>query len=280
MDQAHTLRKWAAAPGGATTRALAVVAVTSGKGGVGKTNVVANLAVALADLGRRVLVLDADLGLGNVDVLLGLSSRDTVEDVFDGRKTLAEVVTDGPRGVRILPAGSGWTGPRDPSSAQIHALLDQIERTDDGPDVVLIDTGAGISSNVLAFNAAARAIVVVATPDPASLTDAYALMKVLRARHGEHRFSLVVNMARSEHEAHETARTLREVAGRFLGVTVEYLGAIPDDAALRKAVGRQRAVVDVSPHAPSSLAFLSLAHRVASWDGTVEMRPIEPGPAR
>lgn len=265
VDQAHTLRRWAGAPGGVAARSPVVIAVTSGKGGVGKTNVVANLAVALANLGRRALVLDADLGLGNVDVLLGLSPRFTVEDVFDGHKTLSEVVVEGPRGIRILPAGSGWTGGGEPSRAQITALLGEVERMEDELDVLLIDTGAGISSNVLAFNALAHAIIVVATPDPASLTDAYAIMKLLRVRHGERRFRLLVNMARSEHDARETARTLREVADRFLGASIEYLGAIPDDAALRKAVGRQRAVVDAAPHAPSSLAFVTLAHRVASW---------------
>jgi flagellar biosynthesis protein FlhG len=265
MDQADTLRRWARASGAATARGSAVIAVTSGKGGVGKTNVVANLAVALAGLGRRALVLDADLGLGNVDVLLGLSPRFTLEDVLHGRKALSEIVVNGPQGIRVLPAGSGWMVAGDPASVRITSLVAEIERAEEGLDVLVIDTGAGISSNVLAFNAVAQDIIVVATSDPASLTDAYAIMKLMTLRHGERRFRLLVNMARSEQEACEVARTLGTVANRFLDVTIDYLGAIPEDASLRKAVGRQRAVVDMAPHAPSSLAFVKLAHAVTGW---------------
>jgi flagellar biosynthesis protein FlhG len=264
MDQADTLRRWARASSAATARPSAVIAVTSGKGGVGKTNVVANLAVALAGLGRRALVLDADLGLGNVDVLLGLSPRFTLEDVLRGRKALSEIVVNGPQGIRILPAGSGWMGAGEPTPARVKSLVAEIEQGEDNLDVLVIDTGAGISSNVLAFNAVAHDIIVLATPDPASLTDAYAMMKLMNQRHGERRFRVLVNMARSEHEAWEVARTLGTVANRFLDVTIDYLGAIPEDASLRKAVGRQRAVVEMAPNAPSSLAFVRLAHAVVT----------------
>jgi flagellar biosynthesis protein FlhG len=268
MDQAQTLREWTGAPKSAPATQRPppkVIAVTSGKGGVGKTNVVANLAVALSGLGRRVVVLDADLGLGNLDILFGIVHPYTLEDVLLGHKTLSDILVPGPCGIRILPAGSGVGAPVALTSEQQLGLLAEVDRWDIDLDVLLIDTGAGISPNVLYFNTVAQDIVVVASPDPTSLTDAYAMMKVLSQKHGEKRFKLLVNMVRTESEAHEVFRKLSVAADEFLDISIDYVGAIPDDDCLRQAVGRQRAVVELYPRARSSVAFGHLARAIAQW---------------
>ncbi len=242
-----------------------VIAVTSGKGGVGKTNVVANLAVALARLGKSVVILDADLGLGNVDVLLGIIPKYTIEHVLLGEKTLPEVMIDGPLGIKILPTSSGSEDLTHLSPEQKLVFLAELDRLEREVDVFLIDTAAGISSNVLYFNTVAQEILVIATADPTSVTDAYAIMKILSKRHGEKRFKLLVNMARSMRESKEVYRKLTLVSDQFLDIAIEYCGFIPQDDYLRMAVIEQRAVVDLYPRAKSSLRFLKLAQEILDW---------------
>jgi flagellar biosynthesis protein FlhG len=242
-----------------------VVTVTSGKGGVGKTNVVANLAVGLARMGKRVLVLDADLGLGNIDVLLGLVPRYTLEDVLGGSRHLSDIVIQGPAGIQVLPAGSGLPQLTSLTDSQQLILQSELEDVAGTVDVLLIDTGAGISPNVTYFASAAQETVVVISSEPTSLTDAYALMKVLCRQHRERRFNILVNMVRSQREAVQAFRKLDVAAERFLNVSLTYLGFIPLDDYVPMAVMEQRAVAELFPCSPASRAFAELAKKISAW---------------
>ena len=248
-----------------------VFSVTSGKGGMGKTNIVANLAVSFAKLGKRVLILDADLALGNIDVLLGVLPKFTLEDALYGGKALAEIIIEGPCGVRILPTGSGTEGMAELSSEQKMNLFSQLDQLEKSFDIFLIDTAAGISSNVLYFNAAAQEIIVVASSEPTSLTDAYAVIKVLSKKYQEKRFRLLVNMVHSEAESMGVFRRLTMVADRYLNVAIDYVGYVPYDDYLKIAVSRQRAVVDLYPDAKASRSFTHIAQQMLQW-------PIDPHP--
>jgi flagellar biosynthesis protein FlhG len=242
-----------------------VITVTSGKGGVGKTNVVANLGVGLARAGKRVLVLDADLGLGNIDVLLGLVPRYTLEQVLSGSHHLSDIIIEGPAGIHVLPAGSGL--PRLTSLTDLQQLIlqSELEIVADRAEVLLIDTGAGVSPNVTYFASAAQETIVIISPEPTSLTDAYALIKVLCRDHRERRFHVLVNMVKSQREATQTFRKLDVAAERFLNVSLEYLGFIPLDDYLPMAVVEQKAVTERFPCSPAARAFVQLAKTIAEW---------------
>lgn len=242
-----------------------VIAVTSGKGGVGKTNVVANLAVSLSRVGKRVLILDADLGLGNLDVLLGLVPRHTIEDVLVGTHTLAEIMLTGPAGIHVLPASSGVPRLTSLTEAQQLMIQEQLADLASAMDVLLIDTGAGISPNVTFFASAADETMVVISPEPTSLTDAYALIKVLARQYRERRFKVLVNQAKSPREASEVFGKLDVAVDRFLHVAVELVGAIPDDDYVHMAVMQQKAVSDMFPEAPAAQAFKRLAQQIMQW---------------
>jgi len=249
---------------GARRPPLRVVAVASGKGGVGKTNVSANLAVAFGRQGRRVWLLDADLGLANVDVLFGLSPRLNLLDVLRADRALADVVVDGPAGIRIIPAARGVEELTALDAADRVRLLAEIDGLEPEPDVLIVDTAAGISSNVLFFTAAAADALIVVTPEPTALTDAYALMKVLAARHGRREFLVAVNMAAGFADAEAAFARLARVAERFLRVRVEYQGWVPYDDAVPRAVRARRPVAIASPHSPASVAFTQIAQRLGS----------------
>ncbi len=241
-----------------------VIAVSSGKGGVGKTNSVVNLAVALAEMGKKVLLLDADLGLGNLDVLLGLAPRYNLGHLLRGEKTIGDILVDGPAGIKILPASSGVQELTNLSLEQRLTLKSHLESAGMDMDIIIIDTGAGISNNVLFFNMAAHEIVVVVTPEPTSITDAYALMKVLCKKHGERKFKLLVNTARSRKEAVEVYRKLSLVAERFLNISVDYLGCVFNDENVQRSVLRQKAVMELYPDTAASLCFKEIADAI--WD--------------
>jgi flagellar biosynthesis protein FlhG len=263
MDQTATLRQAVAL--NAPDRVVRVVAVTSGKGGVGKTNVTANLAVALAHLGRRVMVLDADVGLGNLDVLLGLTPPYSLADVLSGQRRLRDVIFPGPGGISVLPAGCGFQNLTALSDHQIRGLQSEMDELQDETDVLLIDTGAGIGRNVTSFATMAQDIIVVATPEPTSLTDAYALMKVLSTQYGERRFRLLVSMTRTATDGRDVYQKLSLVAERFLHISIDYLGSIPYDPRLTEAVCQQRPLVELYPQSKAAQAFLGLAHDLAQW---------------
>lgn len=255
-----------------------VIAVTSGKGGVGKSNLVVNLGLALARQGLKVLLIDADLGLGNLDILLGLTPRHTIHDVLARRKSLAEVIVQGPAGMKILPASSGIPEMAELEPQQKLFLLNELDHLGEDLDVVLIDTGAGISRNVLFFNLAAQEILVVATAEPTSITDAYALMKVLALQHGERRFRLVVNGVPHPEDGQVVYRTLLKVTERFLGqdVSLEYLGVVPHDEALGRAVLKQQPVLEIYPKAKVSRWITELAHRLwASGPAAVSLSNVK-----
>ena len=242
-----------------------VISVTSGKGGVGKTNVVANLGLAFANMGRRVLVLDADLGLANIDVLLGLTPQYTFEHFFSEKKNLSEILIQGPGGMSILPASSGVFDLVQLSDKQKLFLLSEMDRIAEQIDVLLIDTGPGISSNVLYFNMAAQESIVIVTPEPTSMTNAYALIKVLSTRCHKKDFMILVNLVSDAHEAREVFEKISRVADRFLkSPSIDYLGFIPHDEKLPSAAKHQKAVLEIYPKAPSSKVFTKLASLI--WE--------------
>jgi flagellar biosynthesis protein FlhG len=261
MDQAQPLRRMAAQSRATTaTTSLRTMAITSGKGGVGKTNVVVNLALELARLGRKVLLIDADLGLANVDVVLGLAPQYSIHDVIQGEKTLQEVVVEGPLGIKILPASSGVSELAQLSNDEKLMILQELDAYDTDADTVLIDTAAGISDMVLYFNTAAQERVVVATGEPTSLTDAYALIKVLFTKRQERRFKILVNNVPDARSAKEVYRKLAMAADHFLGgLSLDYLGFIPTDPAVNKSVMQQKALVEAFPSSPAAQAIKRLA---------------------
>lgn len=263
MTRSHPQKKNMAASSNSTEPQPRVICVTSGKGGVGKTNIVTNLGYALAKAGKKVLILDADLNLANVDILLGLTPRYNLHHVFMGEKTLQEVLVQGPEGLLILPASSGIMELADLTEQQRLYFLAEMSALAQKIDIMLIDTAAGINNNVIYFNLAARERIIILTPEPTSLTDAYALVKVLSSRHDVKKFRILVNLARSEKEALAVFRKLSIVADRFLdSLSLDYLGYIPYDSKLPTAVREQRLVSDIFPDAPSSKMFSKLAWNI------------------
>jgi flagellar biosynthesis protein FlhG len=239
FDQAHGLRGLQAA------RPVQVIAVTGGKGGVGKTNVSVNLGVALARRGRGVLLLDADLGLANVDVLLGLKPRWTLQHVLAGERELDEIIVDGPAGLRIVPAASGVAGMADLPPAAYGGLIHAFGQ--------------------LATDVAAQEVLVVVCDEPASLTDAYALIKLLSTRHGVSRFRVLANMVRRARDGRELFGKLLTVCDQYLDVVLEFAGVVPFDDYLRRAVQRREPVIEAYPRSPAAFALRQLAEHVERW---------------
>ncbi|MGV8843807.1 MAG: flagellar synthesis regulator FleN [Pseudomonas sp.] len=242
-----------------------VIAVTGGKGGVGKTNVSVNLSLALADLGRRVMLMDADLGLANVDVLLGLTPKYTLADVINGTCQLRDVLLLGPGGVRVVPAASGTQSMVQLSPMQHAGLIQAFSEISDNLDVLVIDTAAGIGDAVVSFVRAAQEAIIVVCDEPTSITDAYALIKLLSRDHGMNRFRVLANMTHSAQEGQNLFVKLTKVTDRFLDVALQYVGAIPYDEAVRKAVQKQRAVYEAFPRSKCALAFKTIAQKVDTW---------------
>jgi flagellar biosynthesis protein FlhG len=246
---------------------IQTVAVTSGKGGVGKTNVVANLAVSLAMLGKKTLILDADLGLSNIDVMFGITSKYNIGHVLNGEKVLQDVIVQGPPGVWILPASSGIEELTHLSEFQRLRLIDEFERLDVDIDYLLIDTGAGISPNVAFFCVAAQRILIVVSPEPTSLTDAYALIKVLANKYQEREFSILVNSVRNYEEAELIFKRLSTATEKFLRISLDYFGFLPADLNVSKAVRMQNTVVTAFPESPASRGFMDIARHITRETG-------------
>ena len=242
-----------------------VIAVTGGKGGVGKTNVSINLSIALARKGQRTLLLDADLGLANVDVLLGLKPQKNLEDIFEGDCSLRDIVLTGPEGVQILPASSGTQSMVKLSNQQHAGLIAAFSDFANDIDVLVIDTAAGISDSVVSFVRAAQEVLVVVCDEPSSITDAYALIKLLNKEHGVQSFRVLANQTHNAKEGRALYQRLVTTTDRFLDVMLHYAGEVPYDESVRKAVKKQQAVSMAFPKSPASLAFASLANQVASW---------------
>lgn len=243
-------------------RSPQVVGITSGKGGVGKTNIAVNLALAFAKSGRRVLLVDADLGLANVDILLDERPRLTLSHVMDGSKSLHEVLMPTRYGVTVLPGASGVQSVADATTAQRQRLVSAIETLGEEFDTVVVDTAAGIATNTLFFAAATHDIIVVTTPEPTALTDAYATIKVLSQRYGIKRVHLLLNQAPDDMAAREVFVRLSALAARFLPVAVEYVGRIPSDPKVRESVMQRQPVLAAYPHAPASIALKEVAQQL------------------
>ena len=239
-----------------------VFAIASGKGGVGKTNVTANLATALAHQDQRVLAIDADVGLANLDLLFGVNPALTLEDFFSGAAALDEIVLRTRQGVLLLPGANGVQSLTALSGAQKLVLAGALEAVAQQVDIVLVDTCSGISDAATYFAAAAQEIAILVTPEPASLTDAYALIKLLASAYGEKHFKIIANKVDNEQQSRRLFDTLSRATLRFLNVSVDYLGSIPRDSRLLAAVSRSRLVVEEDPDAPSARSFAMLASRV------------------
>ncbi|MGB9441590.1 MAG: MinD/ParA family protein [Desulfobacterales bacterium] len=241
-----------------------VIAITSGKGGVGKTSIVGNLGYAFAKLGKKVLILDADLGLGNLDVLLGLAPKYNLSHVILGERKIDEILVEGPGKMNILPASSGIQELTNLNKDQKIEILKQLDLLIDSVDVLFIDTAAGISSNVMDFNATAQEVVVVVSPEPTSITDAYALMKVLSLKYSGKACKLIVNMVRRPEEGREVFRQLQIVTDRFLDITIEYLGYVLFDGKVTKGVKTQKIVSELYPDTPASRCFADISRKIAN----------------
>jgi len=248
-----------------TPTPVRAIAVTGGKGGVGKTNVSINLAVAAAEAGRKVMLLDADLGLANVDVALGLHPKYDLSHVLNGERTLEEILVEGPSGIQVVPGASGLQRMAELSPAEHSGLIQAFGDMAGNTELLIIDTAAGISETVISFARAAHEIVVVVCDEPASITDAYAMIKLLNRDYGHTRFRVLANMVKSAQEGHELYSKMCRVTDRYLDVMMSYLGAIPFDENLRKAVRGQRPVVRAFPRSRSAQAFKNLAKKVDSW---------------
>jgi len=248
-----------------STKPIQVIAVTGGKGGVGKTNVSVNLGLALTQMERRVTLLDADLGLANVDVLLGLKPRHTLKDVLDGNCSMRDVVVNGPLDLKVVPAASGLQEMVKLGAREHSGLISAFSDIAHNMDVLIINTAAGISDDVVSFLCAAQEVIVVVCNEPTSITDAYALIKILNQQYGICRVRVVANMVRNEADGEAVFTKLQNVTDRFLNVMLLYAGSIPQDDHLRRAVQKQRAVLDLYPEAKSSRSFRKLALALDSW---------------
>ncbi|WDP87278.1 MAG: MinD/ParA family protein [Desulfobacter sp.] len=245
-----------------------VIAVTSGKGGVGKTNIVGNLAVAMTRMGKRVIIIDADVGLANIDIVFNLRPEYNIRHVVSGEKSIDQVMMKTRHGIGILPGGSGFADLTQLNEGEKLTLLAEFESLADQADIIFLDTGAGISSNVLYFNAASDECLVVATTEPTSITDAYALMKVMSQEYGTRHFKLVVNMVDQESDAKRVYSSLSNALDKFLNqVVLEYAGYIPLDRALQNAVRKRSLLLDAFPGTPAGQAIDAIAKTLIRTGG-------------
>jgi flagellar biosynthesis protein FlhG len=247
------------------------IAVAGGKGGVGKTTVAVNLGMALSMGGRDVLLLDADLGMANIDVLLGLQPTRHLGHMLDGECGIEDLVLQAPHGLKVIPATSGKRRMAQLPNIEHAAVIRAFDDYPVPPEFLIVDTAAGISDSVSMFAAAADDVVVVVCDEPASLTDAYALIKVLSKEFGVGRFRIVANMVRNVQEGKQLFEKLSRVAGRFLDVSMDFMGMVPHDEYLRQAIRRQSAVVEAWPGSRSAIGFKNLARVVDTW-GELERR--------
>ena len=264
MKQANGLKALGAQP-------VQVIAVAGGKGGVGKTSVAVNLAMTMAMSGRETMLLDADLGLANVDVLLGLQPMRHLGHLLDGHCGIADVVVEAPHGLKIVPATSGVHRMAELSTAEHAGLIRAFCRYADPVHTLIVAPATGLSESVTMFCAASREVLIVVCDEPASLTDAYALIKVLSREYGVRRFRMVANRVATVQQGRDRGDKRTRGADRFLEVGIEFAAAIPEDEFLQRAIRRQQAVVEAYPGSRSSLAFKNLAQAADKWVNTTEI---------
>lgn len=243
-----------------------VIAVTSGKGGVGKTNISVNLAVALGARGARVLAIDADLGLANMDIVMGLAPTYTTAELVRGDATIDEVLVQGPENVWLLPGASGQYDLANLTDIQRQDLFSAVDTLEDRFDVLVVDTGAGVGSNSIGFASAAKEIIVVVTPEPTSVADAYGMLKVLCTRCGVRRVKVLTNLVQGDREGELVFRRLANLAARFLSISLDHLGSIPRDASVGRAVMRGEPALCAFPTSTASRAIEAIAERLISAD--------------
>ncbi|MGE0634153.1 MAG: MinD/ParA family protein [Pseudobdellovibrionaceae bacterium] len=248
------------------------ISITSGKGGVGKTTVVANLAYSLGARGKSVLIFDGDLGMANVDIMFGIRAQKSLQNVLNRECDLKDILVEVAPKVWLIPGGSGVRDFQNMSSFERRALLDAVATLNTTFDYMLIDTAPGITDNVLYLNSAAQTTCVVITPDPASFADSYALIKVLNQEYQETRFSILSNQVKDETEGLSLFKKFNEIAGKFLYIGLDYAGSIPNDPNLRKAVQGQRLIVKQEPNSISSLALQSISSNLEGSSKTGEVK--------
>ena len=248
-----------------------VISVTSGKGGVGKTSIVVNMAILLSSMGKKVLVFDADLGLANIDVMLGLSAKYNINHLILGDCSIEDILIEGPAGIIILPASSGIQELSALSYEQQLTIINALDNFQGDFDYMLVDTGAGISENVMYFNSAAQRIIVVVTPEPTSLTDAYALIKVMRTKFNIKRFEIIINNVLSTYEGKDVIKKLIFACDKFFGdIALDMLGSIPHDSTIPESIREQRAFVEINPGSEASRRLAAIVKRIDSINVPLE----------
>jgi flagellar biosynthesis protein FlhG len=258
-DQAAGIRKMS------NTKPVRVIAITSGKGGAGKTNLSVNLGIALAQTGQRVAILDADMGLANVDILLGIYPKFNLSHVLSGEKTLPEIMLEGPSGIRVIPGASGIQKMAELSPTEQASMIRAFSEIDQELDVLIVDTAAGISASVVNFARACQEIIVVVCDEPTSLTDAYAFIKLLNRDYKLSNFHVVTNMVRSIEQGQALFQKLTKVTDHYLDVTLRFVGSVPYDENLRKSVQKQSPVIVGFPGSKATLAIKDIAAKINSW---------------
>lgn len=246
-------------------RRARVITVTSGKGGVGKSNVSVNLAIHFKKMGKRVIIFDADFGLANVEVIFGIVPKYNMFDMIYNNKSITDILTSGPLGIEFISGGSGVQELLKLDQTQLAYMIEKLYELDRLADIIIIDTGAGISNAVLDFVAASNEVLLVTTPEPTAITDAYAVLKAISKRHGninEKQINLLVNRTDSDFEGQEIFEKLNKVTDRYLGLNLTNIGYLPNDKQLVKAVVEQKPVTILYPRAPVSKGIEALAERL------------------
>lgn len=279
MDQAEKLRNIIKSNKQHNMTEARVITVTSGKGGVGKSNTSVNLAVEFAKKGKRVIIIDADFGLANIEVMFGAIPKYNLSDLVYHNKDIASIITSGPNGIGFISGGSGIVSLRKLTSEQINQLIKQFRFLDDMADIIIVDTGAGISDSVLQFAAASPEIIVVATPEPSSLTDSYSLLKALYKRPEflmkDKRVYLLANKVQSKEDADSVYRKLHTVVTKFLDGDLSYIGMIPYDNYIEKAVRQQKPVTLIYGKSSSAKAYALIAGELLNI--IENSRPVQKG---
>lgn len=246
------------------------ISVTSGKGGVGKTTLVTNMALSLAQQGKKVLILDGDLGMANVDIFFGVRPQGNIHDILTGTKEMKDILMEVSKDVFLIPGGSGILEFNNMNHFERRAMIESVSSLPLGFDYLLIDTAPGIAENVLFLNSAVQTVTVVITPDPASFADAYALIKVLNQRHKVNRFSIVCNQVLNEVEGLGLYKRFNDVVGKFLFIGLDYWGSVPNDVVLKKATQMQRLIVRQDPQSESAQAIRKISQQIETKSRSIE----------